>query len=79
MMIPPEAAAQLRRLAQQGSSSLRELGILSVQLEGDQVSSIFYALITVKNTMTSLTQTVTHLMFCFVYFYLGDFAYPRWK
>ena len=35
--IPKEAAQRLRVLAQQGSNVLRQLGILSVQVEGDQV------------------------------------------
>ncbi|CAG0890400.1 unnamed protein product [Darwinula stevensoni] len=40
LKIPREAALQLRQLAQEGSSSLRDLGILSVQVEGDQVISL---------------------------------------
>lgn len=36
--IPKEAALRLRELAAQGSSTLTQLGILSVQVEGDQVS-----------------------------------------
>ena len=35
--IPKEAALRLRELASQGSSTLTQLGILSVQVEGDQV------------------------------------------
>jgi len=35
--IPREAALRLRELAAQGSSTLTQLGILSVQVEGDQV------------------------------------------
>ena len=37
--IPREAALRLRQLAQQGDSTLRTLGILTVQVEGDQVSA----------------------------------------
>ena len=36
--IPPEAAAKLARLAEAGDQVLRELGILSIQVEGGQVS-----------------------------------------
>lgn len=36
--IPKEAALRLRELAAQGSNTLTQLGILSVQVEGDQVS-----------------------------------------
>jgi hypothetical protein len=35
--IPRNAAQRLRQLAQRGDNTLRELGILSVQIEGDQV------------------------------------------
>jgi len=37
--IPKEAAQKLRLLAQQGSNVLRSLGILTVQVEGDQVDN----------------------------------------
>ena len=35
--LPREAAGRLRQLAQIGDAALRELGILSVQLDGEQV------------------------------------------
>jgi Putative nucleic acid-binding region len=35
--IPKEAAEKLARLAEQGDEALRELGILSVQVEGGRV------------------------------------------
>lgn len=38
--IPREAAQRLRQLAQAANHVLRDLGILSVQIEGDQVSSL---------------------------------------
>ncbi|XP_055636190.1 serine-rich adhesin for platelets isoform X2 [Toxorhynchites rutilus septentrionalis] len=40
LSIPKEAAVKLRRLAAEGNSALRALGILSVQLEGDTVLSL---------------------------------------
>jgi len=35
--VPREAATKLQQLAQQGDTALSRLGILSVQVEGDQV------------------------------------------
>lgn len=35
--VPREAATKLQQLAQQGDAALSRLGILSVQVEGDQV------------------------------------------
>lgn len=40
LSIPREAALRLRKLASEGSAQLRALGILSVQVEGDQVVSL---------------------------------------
>lgn len=41
--IPWDAAVRLRELAQQGDQVLRDLGILSVQIEGDQVITLTLA------------------------------------
>lgn len=40
--IPKDAALRLRELASQGSSILTQLGILSVQVEGDQVRKLHF-------------------------------------
>lgn len=40
LAIPRDAALRLRQLASEGSQQLRALGILSVQVEGDQVISL---------------------------------------
>lgn len=40
LSIPREAAVRLRQLAAEGNATLRALGILSVQLEGDTVISL---------------------------------------
>ncbi|XP_060082309.1 mucin-2-like [Ylistrum balloti] len=41
--IPREAAQRLKQLAQQGDSTLRQLGVLAVQIEGDQIISLTIA------------------------------------
>lgn len=41
--IPQEAARRLKQLAQQGDATLRQLGVLAVQLEGDQLISLTIA------------------------------------
>lgn len=42
--IPKEAALRLKQLAERGDDTLKELGILSVQVEGDQVCVPFSSL-----------------------------------
>ncbi|XP_041357047.1 uncharacterized protein LOC121374149 [Gigantopelta aegis] len=41
--IPKEAALRLKQLAQQGNATLRELGVLAVQIQGDQAISLTIA------------------------------------
>ena len=41
--IPREAARRLKQLAQQGNATLRQLGVLAVQIEGDQLISLTIA------------------------------------
>lgn len=41
--IPLEAATRLKQLAQQGDATLKQLGVLAVQLEGDQIISLTIA------------------------------------
>ena len=41
--IPREAALRLKQLAQQGNATLRELGVLAVQIQGDQAISLTIA------------------------------------
>ncbi|XP_062593739.1 uncharacterized protein LOC134255243 isoform X2 [Saccostrea cucullata] len=41
--IPLEAARRLKHLAQQGDATLKQLGVLAVQLEGDQLISLTIA------------------------------------
>ncbi|XP_050402981.2 uncharacterized protein LOC126819159 isoform X1 [Patella vulgata] len=41
--IPKEAALRLKQLAEQGNAALRSLGVLAVQIEGDQIISLTIA------------------------------------
>ena len=41
--IPKEAAVRLKQLAEQGDQTLRELGVLAVQIEGDRHISLTIA------------------------------------
>lgn len=47
--IPREAAERLQRLAESGDRSLREMGILSVQVDGDQIITL-----TLANSVSSV-------------------------
>ena len=53
--IPKEAAIRLKHLAEQGDQTLRQLGVLAVQIEGDRVISLTFA---GKNNET--TEVVFH-------------------
>lgn len=50
--IPREAALRLKQLAEQGSASLRQLGVLAVQIDGDRLVSLTLA--TPNNPRTEL-------------------------
>ena len=52
--IPKDAAVRLKQLAEQGSQTLRELGVLAVQIEGDRVISL---------TIANKDNETTHLVF----------------
>lgn len=58
LSIPREAALHLRKLASEGSAQLRALGILSVQVEGDQVISLRVASTVSSEPQEIILQTV---------------------
>lgn len=58
--IPREAALRLRELAAQGSSTLTQLGILSVQVEGDQVRWLAYLI--KLNLMKAVNYNIIRVM-----------------
>lgn len=76
LSIPREAALRLRKLATESAAQLRALGILSVQVEGDQVISLRIASAVNAEPQEILLQTTqgTHLLLrilleSMVYFY----------
>lgn len=55
--IPREAAERLQRLAESGDRSLREMGILSVQVDGDQIITL-----TLANSVPSVDLNLNQAM-----------------
>ena len=53
--IPKEAAIRLKNLAEQGDQTLRQLGVLAVQIEGDRVISL-----TIAGKNNETTEVVFH-------------------
>ena len=53
--IPKEAAIRLKHLAEQGDQTLRQLGVLAVQIEGDRVISL-----TIAGKNNETTEVVFH-------------------
>lgn len=74
LSIPREAALRLRKLATESAAQLRALGILSVQVEGDQVISLRIASSVNAEPQEILLQTTQGtFLICILYQFLINY------